>query len=288
MQNTLVKLTGLSILILCACTSNDTSSPAPDLGVHAPFRVEVLEPALESEQWQRYRRNVTKSTPIETGLLNRLLTTRQRLNVVALDEDTRTLRPKTQGILTEFETLAWAYSKATTPEYYVRVGRHLGLQVVDALNARQRTGQVLIPKTGLEEQEYAALVGPFARHARDYGLIPFTEDDITTQCILQSIFMHNWRASIAQRVSPEDHILGVERKCWLRWIVRKPTDVALSQQLSALSELSADPAYPVHFNRGVLLLRAGRRAPAVKAFELSTRDEARHVLEHIRKSMSDD
>ena len=158
----------------------------------------------------------------------------------------------------EFQGHAWKYAKATTPEHYIQVGRSLGLAVIDALSERSASGLPLVPRPTQEDDTYASIVGTFARHAQTAGLLPLPSPGLNERCKLQAIFMKNWSQGIDHRVSTEDYERPMERICWLRWQVERHEAPSIEGQLEALAELSVQPDYPTHYNRGSFLLRAAR------------------------------
>ena len=119
------------------------------------------------------------------------------LNRIALEEDKRHQRPKTERALLEFQGHAWEYAKATTPELY-KVGRSLGLAIIDALSQRSSSGLPLLPTKTQEDDAYASMVRPLHAMLRLQAYFtPLT--GLNERCKLQAIFMKNWSQGIAHR-----------------------------------------------------------------------------------------
>ncbi len=273
---------GLWILVVAGCSPSDepiTPSAQPHVESVVP---PLIRPKIEEAQWQRYRDAVKAQVPVDTSRLRQLLQARKSLNAIASVEDGQEQRPGTEKSLLEFETLAWEYAKSTTPEHYTRAGRAMGIEVIQALRKRQNDGRPFIDPQEPESSPYVRLVGPFARHAQEAGLLPFSESGRTSECILQAIFMKNWRESLVSRIAMEDHVLPMEYICWLRWMVERPNASNIESQLDALRILGARPNYPAQYNRGVLLLRANRHSEAVEALKASSRSEARELLNTLK------
>ena len=274
----------VSTQLLSGCVPQSPESPeAPrqerESGQTPMFS--LLTPPINGDVWKQYRRDIESAHLLETPSLKALLSSRRTLNRVALEEDKQPQRPKTERALLEFQGHAWKYAKATTPEHYIQVGRSLGLAVIDALSERSASGLPLVPRPTQEDDTYASIVGTFARHAQTAGLLPLPSPGLNERCKLQAIFMKNWSQGIDHRVSTEDYERPMERICWLRWQVERHEAPSIEGQLEALAELSVQPDYPTHYNRGVLLLRAARRVESMQSFRRSTRAEAHEAMKQL-------
>ena len=277
-------LTGLALVAAIVWLTTQTASPP---------RLRRIE--LSSGTWSAYvagRQGVARARDPEAERLVEAFVAMNRAEVAAQRADAPSVTPAVLA----WEAAAREFAQTRTADVFLDVGRDVGLQFVERLDAwlkacaaQGQTATTRLAEHSLDSaaaQAYVDLGGLFIEFAERGG---FVEGGVLVERrkpLLLAVFLHHWgRAVSAQQ--PLSSWMSADERAWLlRWRTEWQLDADVDRRIAAALELAAVPGYPSAYNAAVLALEAGRPAEALRLMGDSADSDANDLREAAERALS--
>lgn len=257
---------------------------------HRTEPVELVHVPIPAEAWAAYRRDVTATPRAAVTSDASVRAAWEALHVAEVEAARETAgpdagtRPATPGTSVGIAAVEWERAardavQEAGPERFVDLGRRLGLDFVDAVQAllvfcgeaRLETSRCLTTRGGEPTvSAYVRLGGLFVEFARRAG---FTESGPQGERLvearapmLQAVFLDHWTRAV--RTTHElEALLSPQEMAWLnRWKAEWQVDGHPDKRVAAALALRDEPGYPAELNAGVLRYTAGDFKAAAEHF----------------------
>ncbi|MEE2789654.1 MAG: hypothetical protein VX589_20105 [Myxococcota bacterium] len=262
LANWLTRLTPLTLLwstFSCAPTKPPTGSR-----VQTPFSG-LYRPQVHQDEWKKYRTMVDEQRPPPTPIGTKLtmaISALNRAEVQSVHDATK--RMLAEDAFTRLKAAGWHFARSTSADYYMRMGRTVGLRMVDALvdfnracTARQRTIADCLRTSDMTGHPYLELGGTLALGLETAG-VTTVDESAMLPALAMGIFMQRWTGLVADKTSIRSYLSPRERRWYLRWQIEWAPFETMQERLKALEELSVLADYPSAWNGLMVLINGGK------------------------------
>ena len=243
---------------------------------------------IPNRDWMNYRKAAQQKAPTAVEAESKLRSALKTLNRANIAEMKTSMGSQSQAALNGMRIKAWQYATRMTASHYLRLGRVISIQLVDALIAftrhcAKRSVQLesCLTLNHPNDQSYLDLGGTFVLIAQESGLLDGQVMIETKAPLLVGLFMNNWAGLIRDRTTIHSRLRSDERRWYLQWVLEHARSQSLKEKLAAARELESARAYPAAYNAAVLLARDGQKQAALDMAARSSHPEAKKLITRL-------
>ena len=248
----------------------------------------LLRTEIPHTDWTTYRKVAQQKAPTAVEAESKLRSAFKTLNRANITEMKTSTGSQSQAALNGMRIKAWQYATRMTASHYLRLGRVIAIQLVDALTAfthrcakRSEKLEACLTLNHPKDQSYLDLGGTFVLIAQNSGLLDGQVMNETKAPLLVGLFMNNWAGLIRDRTTIHSRLRSDERRWYLQWILEHAPSQSLKEKLAAARELESARGYPAAYNAAVLLARDGQQQAALDMAARSSHPKTKKLITHL-------